>query len=151
MDIDLSTDLASIPLAVTALQSGADLVTGSRLDRESRVTRSLKRELLSRVYNSLVRVFFWSRSFRDAQCGFKGMRLSRMRPVLERVENNHWFFDTELMLIADYAGFEVRSIPVTWIEDTDSRVNITQYVIENLMGLTRLRFSMSSLVKELRP
>ena len=150
MDIDLSTDIAAIPLAVAALQSGADLVTGSRLDPESRVTRSFKRELLSRVYNLLVRLFFWSRTFRDAQCGFKGLRLSSMRPVLARVQNNHWFFDTELMLITDYAGFDLRSIPVAWIEDEDSRVNIVQYVMENLAGLSRLRLSMSTLARELR-
>jgi len=149
MDVDLSTDISAIPAVVKRLQEGADLVTGSRLDPESQVTRSPKREFLSRAYNHLVHLVFPGCGFRDAQCGFKGIRLTTIRPLIPLVRNNHWFFDTEIMLLTRYAGLDLQSIPVTWVEDLDSRVNIIQYVLENLRGLARLRVSIRSVLRDL--
>jgi glycosyltransferase involved in cell wall biosynthesis len=139
MDVDLSTDLGAVPQAVELLRQGADLVTGSRLHPESHITRSLKREILSRGYNRLVRWMLGTRSFDDAQCGFKGVRIETIRPLLSRVVNEDWFFDTELLVLAERAGLVVRTLPITWVEDSDSRVNIPQTVCEDLRGLWRLR------------
>jgi glycosyltransferase involved in cell wall biosynthesis len=144
MDVDLSTDISAIPVVVERLQAGADLVTGTRLDAASQVTRSFRRELFSRCYNWAVRLVFPRCGFSDAQCGFKGIRLATVRPLLAHVLNNHWFFDTELMLLVRYAGLDLQSVPVTWVEDLDSRVDIVQYATENLRGLLRLRFSIQS-------
>jgi glycosyltransferase involved in cell wall biosynthesis len=139
MDVDLSTELEAIPRVIEALESGADLVTGSRLHPESRIVRSLKREVLSRGYNLLIRAILGTRRFEDAQCGFKGVRLATIRPLLPLIENQNWFFDTELLVLAEYAGLHVESLPVRWIEDPDSRVNIVRTVLEDLRGLARLR------------
>jgi glycosyltransferase involved in cell wall biosynthesis len=137
MDVDLSTDLEVVPEFVRLLEEGADLVVGSRLSGRSNTTRCLRREILSRGYNLLIKALFRPRGFDDAQCGFKAVRLDRIRGVLPLVENNHWFFDTELLLVSEAAGLEVRSVPVEWVEDMDSRVRIASTVMEDLKGLAR--------------
>jgi glycosyltransferase involved in cell wall biosynthesis len=148
MDVDLSTGLSAIPEVVALLQTGADVVTGSRLHAQAKIRRSLKREVLSRVYNRLIRWTLRTRSFDDAQCGFKGVRLESVRPLLPLIQNRNWFFDTELLVLAEYAGLNVRSVPIHWIEDPDSRVNIPRTVLEDLRGLWRLRKTARRLVRE---
>jgi glycosyltransferase involved in cell wall biosynthesis len=148
MDVDLSTGLEAVGQAVALLRGGADLVVGSRLDRRSRITRSLRREVLSRGYNRLVRLALGTRSFDDAQCGFKGVSVASIRPLLPLVRNDEWFFDTELLVLAEYAGLGIRSLPITWVEDADSRVNIPRTIWEDLCGLARLRRTARRLVRE---
>jgi glycosyltransferase involved in cell wall biosynthesis len=148
MDVDLSTDLEAVPRAVAVLHEGADIVTGSRLHQNSRISRSLKREILSRGYNRLIRWTLGVRSFDDAQCGFKGVRLDTVRPLLQLIRNRNWFFDTELLVLAEYASLSVKTIPITWDEDADTRVNIPLTVLEDLKGLARLRRTARSLVRE---
>ena len=128
MDVDLSTDLRAVAETVALLRQGADLVTGTRLHRNSTVTRCLKREVLSRGYNRLIRWLLHTRTFDDAQCGFKGVRLATIRRLLPLIEDQHWFFDTELLVLAEYAGLDMRNLPIRWVEDLDSRVNIPQTV-----------------------
>lgn len=139
MDVDLSTDLEAVGRTVALLREGSDIVVGSRLDARSTITRSWKREILSRVYNRLIRLALRTRSFDDAQCGFKGVRVESVRPLLPRVVNNEWFFDTELLVLAEYAGLKIRTLPIRWVEDPDSRVNIPRTILEDLQGLWRLR------------
>jgi glycosyltransferase involved in cell wall biosynthesis len=146
MDVDLSTELEAIPKAVSLLYGGADVVTGSRLAPQAQIQRSLKREILSRGYNHLIRWMLHTRSFDDAQCGFKGVRLSTVRPLLPLIENRNWFFDTELLVLAEYSGLTVRSFPIRWVEDPDSRVNIPRTVSEDIRGLIRLRRTARQLV-----
>jgi len=143
MDVDLSTGLEAIPKVVEHLEDGADLVVGSRLSPGSETTRSFKREVLSRGYNLLIKALFRSRGFDDAQCGFKAIRTSTIQPILPLIENNEWFFDTELLLVTETAGLDVRSIPVSWVEDDDSRVRIASTVLEDLRGLARVRRSLT--------
>lgn len=139
MDVDLSTDLACFPPLVEALESGFDLATGSRLSRESQVTRAFKREFISRSYNLLIRSMFFT-GFPDAQCGFKALTRQAAQAIIPAIENNNWFFDTELLIIAAKRGYRISSIPVRWDDDPTSTVNITNTVIEDLKGLLRLRF-----------
>ena len=146
MDVDLSTDLAAIPLAVAELRGGADIVTGSRTRADSNITRCFKREFLSRAYNRLIRMVLGTRCFDDAQCGFKGVRIETVRPLLTLVENEDWFFDTELLVLAEYAGLSIRTLPITWTEDLDTRVNIPATIWQDLRGLARLRRTARSLV-----
>jgi glycosyltransferase involved in cell wall biosynthesis len=148
MDVDLSTDLSAVPEVVRLLQDGADVVTGSRLHSQASIRRSLKREILSRVYNRLIRWVLRTRSFDDAQCGFKGVRLESVRPLLPLIQNRNWFFDTELLVLAEYASLDVRSVPIRWIEDPDSRVNIPRTILEDLRGLWRLRRTARPLVRQ---
>jgi glycosyltransferase involved in cell wall biosynthesis len=148
MDVDLSTDLAALSHAVRLLREGADVVTGSRLHPHSRITRCLKREILSRGYNALIRGVLGTRSFDDAQCGFKGVRVEAVRRLLPLVKNQDWFFDTELLVLAEYAGLTIRTLPIIWVEDPDTRVNIPMTIWQDLRGLVRLRLTGRRLVRE---
>jgi len=138
MDIDLSTDLEVLPRAIESLKNGASIVAGSRLNSTSKTQRSLKREILSRGYNFLLKQLTGARSIEDAQCGFKGVRVESVRQLLSSVENDNWFFDTELLVLAEWAGLGIESIPVTWTEDADSRVKLIPTIVEEFLGLCRL-------------
>jgi glycosyltransferase involved in cell wall biosynthesis len=141
MDVDLSTGLDSFwPLVESILVGESEVATGSRLAKGARVTRQWKRELTSRGYNTLIKLFFFHK-FSDAQCGFKAIRAETARKLLPMVENNAWFFDTELLLLAEHNRLPIFEIPVRWVEDLDSRVHIVKTALEDIKGLWRLRKS----------
>jgi glycosyltransferase involved in cell wall biosynthesis len=140
MDVDLSTDLdALLPLARAVLDEGYDLATGSRMTRGSKITRSLGREITSRGFIVLIKAMFLS-GLSDTQCGFKAITRQAAHELLPNVENEEWFFDTELLLLAEKGGYRIKQVPVRWIEDPDSRVNVWKTVTEDLRGLARMRF-----------
>jgi glycosyltransferase involved in cell wall biosynthesis len=140
MDVDLSTDLSYLlPLARAVLEEGYDVATGSRMTRGSQIERSLRREITSRGLITLVKLLFFSQ-LSDTQCGFKAITRQAARELLPRVENDEWFFDTELLLLAEKGGYRVKDVPVRWVEDPDSRVNVLKTVMEDLSGLVRMRF-----------
>jgi glycosyltransferase involved in cell wall biosynthesis len=139
MDVDLSTGLDAFPTLIEAVAAdGYGVATGSRLARGARVQRSLQRTVLSRGYNLLIKAALRTR-FSDAQCGFKAINREVAVRVLPLIENNNWFFDTELLVIAEKMGYHIRDIPVRWEEDPDTRVKIGSTVSEDLKGLWRLR------------
>jgi len=139
MDVDLSTDLAHLPALLEALLAGrGDIVVGSRLARGAQVTRGIKRELLSRSYNALLRMALGA-GFSDAQCGFKAARSEVVRALLPLIEDDSWFFDTELLYLAQRNAFSIREIPVRWVDDPDSRVDIVRTAIDDLKGIARLQ------------
>ena len=122
MDVDLSTDLDGLlPLVAPLLSGHSDVAIGSRLAAGSSVARYPKRELISRSYNAILRVRFASR-FRDAQCGFKAVRADVARVLLPHIEDDGWFFDTELLLLAEHNGLRIHEVPVDWVDDPDTRV-----------------------------
>ncbi len=138
MDVDLSTDLqALLPLVAPLLSGHSDVAIGSRLTRSARVVRAPKRELISRGYNLIVRATMRAR-FSDAQCGFKAMRTECARSLLPLVQDTGWFFDTELLLLAERAGLRIAEVPVDWIDDPDSRVDVVATAVADLKGLARL-------------
>ena len=139
MDVDLSTDLSHFPQLIGALESGYHVATGSRLSRQSQVTRAPKREFISRSYNLLIKSMFFT-GFPDAQCGFKALTRPAAQAIVPHIKNNSWFFDTELLLIAAKRGYRIKSIPVKWDDDPTSTVNITGTALEDIKGLLRLRF-----------
>lgn len=144
LDVDLSTDLAALPPLVAPLLSGhSDISIGTRLGQSSRVSRGPKREFISRSYNYLLRRTMQVR-FSDAQCGFKAIRADVARRLLPHVEDNGWFFDTELLIIAERSGLRIHEIPVDWVDDPDSRVDIKQTAVDDIKGMVRVG---SSLVK----
>jgi glycosyltransferase involved in cell wall biosynthesis len=139
MDVDLSTELAALPRIVDAiLVDGFDLATGSRLMRESRTTRSLKREAISRIYNMFVKAVLFT-SFSDAQCGFKAVSRRVVERVVPEVKDGSWFFDTELLVLAEKWGYRIKDVPVLWIEDDDSRVKIMRTAWDDIKGVFRVR------------
>ncbi len=139
MDVDLSTRLEHIPELIDSIVIGGyDVATGSRLMPASRTTRSLKREIISRIYNLVVKAVLFTQ-FSDAQCGFKALSRQAVEAIVPQIEDQSWFFDTELLVLAEKQGYRITDIPVTWIEDDDSRVKIFQTGWDDIKGVVRLR------------
>ena len=142
MDVDLSTDLAALePLVAPLLAGDAEVAIGSRLAPGSDVVRGPKRAMISRGYNLLLRLLL-SVGFTDAQCGFKAVRRDAIATLLPLIENDRWFFDTELLVLAERAGLRIHEVPVRWTDDPDSRVRIVSTVAEDLAGTARLIWSL---------
>ncbi|HWO64360.1 MAG TPA: bifunctional glycosyltransferase family 2/GtrA family protein [Umezawaea sp.] len=138
MDVDLSTDLAALPPLIAPLISGhSDIAIGSRLARGARVVRGPKREFISRCYNLLLRGTLATR-FSDAQCGFKAIRADVAQRLLPHVVDTGWFFDTELLVLGERAGLRIHEVPVDWVDDPDSRVDIVSTAMADLKGVARL-------------
>jgi glycosyltransferase involved in cell wall biosynthesis len=139
MDVDLSTNLESFPPMIRALaQEGYDIGTGSRLMRGANTTRSFKREFISRSYNLMVKAMFFTR-FSDAQCGFKAVTREVVNTLFPLIEDNVWFFDSELLIIGEKCGYRIFDTPVRWIEDLDTRVKIVSTAMDDIKGLLRVR------------
>lgn len=138
MDVDLSTHLSALMPLVAPLVSGhSDIAIGSRLAASSRVVRGVKREMVSRGYNLLLHGLLGAR-FSDAQCGFKALRADVARRLLPLVTDTGWFFDTELLVLAEKAGLRIHEVPVDWVDDPDSRVDLLATAIEDLKGCWRV-------------
>lgn len=138
MDVDLSTSLDDfLPMIQPLVAGEAGVAIGSRLLKDSKTSRGLKREFISRCYNSIIK--WTSRTkFSDAQCGFKAIRRDVTAKLLPKIKDNEWFFDTELLIKTERAGVPIHEQPVTWIEDTDSRVKIVKTAVDDLKGLYRV-------------
>ncbi len=138
MDVDLSTSLeAFLPLVAPLISGHSDLAIGSRLSKGSQVVRGPKREVISRVYNLLLHTTLAAR-FSDAQCGFKAARTEIVQALLPQVEDEEWFFDTELLLLAERNGLRIHEVPVDWVDDPDSRVDVLQTALDDLRGMARV-------------
>jgi putative flippase GtrA len=138
MDVDLSTDLAALlPLVAPLISGHSDLAIGSRLARGARVVRGAKREFISRCYNLILRSALFVR-FSDAQCGFKAIRSDVAAHLLPLVADTGWFFDTELLVLAQRARLRIHEVPVDWVDDPDSRVDIMSTALTDLKGVARL-------------
>ncbi len=143
MDVDLSTDLkALLPLIAPLLSGHSDIAIGTRLAHGSRVVRGPKREVISRCYNLLLRATLQV-GFSDAQCGFKAIRACQARQLLPLVADRGWFFDTELLVLAERAGLRIHEVPVDWVDDPDSRVNIVDTALADLRGIARVRLGLA--------
>jgi putative flippase GtrA len=138
MDVDLSTSLpALLPLVAPLLSGHRDVTIGSRLAPGAHVVRGPKRELISRSYNLLLKLLLRGR-FSDAQCGFKALRRDAAQKLLPLVEDNEWFFDTELLVTAERLGLRIGEVPVDWVDDLDSRVQIVSTAADDLRGVWRM-------------
>ncbi|MFE0520889.1 glycosyltransferase [Streptomyces sp. NPDC058954] len=138
MDVDLSTGLDGLLPLIAPLASGhSDLAIGSRLATGARTVRGPRRELISRCYNALIRLTHGAH-FSDAQCGFKAARTDVLRPLLAKAEDDAWFFDTELLLLAEHNGLRIHEVPVDWVEDVDTRVDVVGTAVDDLKGLWRM-------------
>jgi glycosyltransferase involved in cell wall biosynthesis len=139
MDVDLSTDLTALaPLLAPLLSGHSALAVGSRLARGATVVRGPRRELISRCYNLILRAALRAR-FSDAQCGFKAIRTDVAAQLLPLVTDDSWFFDTELLVLAERAGLRIYEVPVDWVDDPDSKVHIVDTALADLRGVARMR------------
>ena len=138
MDVDLSTSLDDFLPMIQPLMAGeAGVAIGSRLMKKSKTSRGFKREFISRCYNKIIKLTSRTK-FSDAQCGFKAIRRDVAKRFLPKIKDNEWFFDTELLIKTERAGVPIHEQPVTWIEDTDSRVKIVKTAVDDLKGLHRV-------------
>jgi putative flippase GtrA len=138
MDVDLSTDLAALaPLTAPLISGHSDLAIGSRLRRESRIVRGAKREVISRCYNLILKSTLAAK-FSDAQCGFKAIRADVAAELLPHIVDTGWFFDTELLVLAERTGLRIHEVPVDWVDDPDSRVDIVATATADLKGIARM-------------
>ncbi|MFF1547648.1 glycosyltransferase [Streptomyces sp. NPDC058291] len=138
MDVDLSTELAALlPLVAPLISGHSDLAIGTRLAPGSTVVRGPQREITSRCYNALLRSIL-AVGFSDAQCGFKAVRRDVAERLLPLVQDSEWFFDTELLLIAERCGLRIHEVPVDWVDDADSRVDILATALGDLRGIARI-------------
>jgi putative flippase GtrA len=138
MDVDLSTSLSALlPLVAPLLSGQRDVTIGTRLARGAHVVRGPKRELISRAYNLLLRLSLRGR-FSDAQCGFKALRREAALQLLPLVKDDEWFFDTELLVTAERLGLRIGEVPVDWVDDPDSRVQIIRTAVSDLRGVWRI-------------
>ena len=137
-------------LSIPLLQGGADIAFGSRLMPQSQVTRSPKREFISRTYSLMLRSYL-AVSFHDAQCGFKAITAQAAHALLPQVKDDEWFFDTELLVCAQQAVMTMLKLPVRWVEDAVSTVDIPDTVKKDLKGMHRVREGMEArAVEQLR-
>ncbi len=138
MDVDLSTDLdALLPLVAPLLSGHSDVAIGSRLASGARVVRGPRREVISRSYNLILKATLGN-GFSDAQCGFKAVRADVARALLPLIEDDGWFFDTELLVLAEHNGLRIHEVPVDWIDDPDSRVQVASTARDDLKGIWRM-------------
>jgi putative flippase GtrA len=138
MDVDLSTDLKALfPLLAPLLSGHSDVAIGTRLARGARVVRGPRRELISRCYNLLLHATLGT-GFSDAQCGFKAIRADAAQRLLPLTADTGWFFDTELLVLAERAGLRIHEVPVDWIDDADSRVGVISTALADIRGIIRL-------------
>lgn len=141
MDVDLSSDLSYFRKLIEAIENGADIAIGSRLKKGAKVYgRTLTREVMSRGYNLLIRLLFFT-GFCDAQCGFKAISGQVASRLLSVVEDKAWFFDSELLIIADRAGYRIEEIPIVWRDDPASTVKVAKTAWGDIKGLVRLWFT----------
>jgi putative flippase GtrA len=141
MDVDLSTGLdALLPLIAPLVSGHSDVAIGSRLATGAAVARGPRREFISRTYNAILHTVFGN-GFRDAQCGFKAIRREVADVLVPMVKDEAWFFDTELLLLAERNGLRVHEVPVTWVDDPDSRVHVAATARDDLKGVARLATS----------
>lgn len=148
MDADLSTDLKNLNKLISSLNGGFDIAIGSRLTPESEVVnRPIKREILSRGYNILIKLLFWTH-FSDAQCGFKAVKREVVENLLPHIKNDEWFFDSELLIVGEKEGYKINEIPVRWVDNPGSTVKVLGTVTGDLLGLWRLFLTRPWLKKE---
>jgi putative flippase GtrA len=141
MDVDLSTDLRGLlPLVAPLLSGHSDVAIGSRLARGANVTRGPKREIISRSYNKILHAALRV-DFTDAQCGFKAVTREAAALLLPQIRDDAWFFDTELLVLAGRNGLRTHEVPVDWVDDPDSRVDIVRTAVDDLKGVARLAFA----------
>ena len=141
MDVDLAVDLEAFPRLINEVAHGADICIGSRFLKESKVKRSLKREILSRSYNTILKILFQNK-FSDAQCGFKAFNTNTVKNVLLEVKDNEWFFDTELLVKAERAGYKIKEIPFVWTEGPSTTVKLMKTSFRLLRKAVEFRLSL---------
>lgn len=138
MDVDLSSDINYFPKMLALLDNGYDMIAGSRNKKQSQVIgRKLLRKIISKTYIALVKIIHQTK-LSDTQCGFKALRRESFLKIEPLIKNNLWFFDSEMIIIMEKAGFKVADIPIRWVDDHNTTIKIMKDSWEEFSGLVRL-------------
>lgn len=139
MDLDLSTDLVHLPKILWALENGYDIAVGSRLAKGAKVEgRTFLRELTSRTLNFFFIQLFFRTNFTDAQCGFKGVTRNVIEKLIPKIKENDWFFDGELLIVAEKSGYKIYEEPVHWVDNPGSTVRLISTISGDIKVMARL-------------
>ncbi len=141
-DVDLSTDISHLKELISAIEDGYDIVIGSRLMGQSQTERSFIRETLSRGYVFLLKLFL-NMPFSDTQCGFKAINKTVAKKLLPLIENEEWFFDTEMLVLGSILGYKIKEIPVKWKESSDSKIRIFSTIRDYIINILRLKIRLN--------
>ena len=137
MDTDLATELSALPDLIKYLaEEKYDLVTGSRFLPQSKITRSLLREIISHGYIFMAKIIL-STKLSDLQCGFKGLNQAIVRNIIPQTKDNEWFFDTEMMILAERNGYKIKEIPITWVETRNTNRKSKVELIKSIWQFVR--------------
>jgi len=128
IDVDLATDLNHLEELINAIrEEGYDFSTGSRWLKDSDVKRSFTRRIASKGFNFMTRVLLKSK-IKDHQCGFKAFKRAQLFDILDVVKDNHWFWDTEVLVRAQRKGYRIKEFPVRWRSDKKTKVDLKRDV-----------------------
>jgi len=147
MDVDLSTDLRFLKPLIRSIIEGHDVATGSRRLRGSRAERSPMRQLASTAYNGMVRLFLDSR-LQDHQCGFKAFNRRSLFQIIDRVRSEHWFWDTEVLILASRSGYKINEIAVNWKGGEATKVRLFWDTLKMGLAVIRLWWRLNSPFKK---
>ena len=140
MDCDLATDLKQFPeLIDSIIIDNYDLSIGSRYEKNSKTKRSIKRWIISRCYNVLLRVFL-NIKVKDTQCGFKAIKKNKYDLIKNKIEDNKFFIDTEIIYYSSKNKYKIKSIPVKWKESKTTTVNIFGSSVRFIKNIFKLYF-----------
>lgn len=138
VEAGMSIDLAAVaPLLAPVISGHSDLAIGTRLARTSNAIGGRRSTLVSRGYNILLHLVLGAR-FSDAQCGFKAIRADVAHRILPHVRDDSWFFDTELLVIAERCGLRIHEVPVDWTDNPDPNIDVVRTAAADLRGIARL-------------
>jgi glycosyltransferase involved in cell wall biosynthesis len=129
MDADLSTSLRDFSKLINAIKEGNDISIGSRYLKKSVVKRGLNRAIFSKLYNQLLALLFKT-NVKDMQCGFKAVNEDIIKKHIPRIKDDSWFFDTELVIMAENQGYTIKEIPVSWKSNPESKLKIIKVGFE---------------------
>ena len=140
MDIDLSVDLRCLPSLIKKIQDGYDVSIGSRYLKESKVNRSFKRKIISIFYHLFLQQIILGTKYKDAQCGFKAINKKVTEQILPIVKDKEWFFESEMLYLAQRKGMKIIEIPVIWKEGRFSSLNLLKVIPEFFSKMIEVRF-----------
>ncbi|MBD3359736.1 MAG: glycosyltransferase [Candidatus Buchananbacteria bacterium] len=138
-DIDLATDIFAFKKLFNSIINGsANIAIGARYIKGSQTKRTLNRLIYSKVYIFLVRLFFPTK-IKDFQCGFKAVDKKTVSEILPLVKDKEWFFDTELLLIAEKNDFKIKEIAVQWKENPETKVKFIRTIYDYIENLIKFK------------
>ncbi len=140
MDVDLATNPGHLKQMLEELEKGTEVVVGSRYLHESNSKRAPIRLVLSKGFNSIVKIMLGS-EISDHQCGFKGFRKSAALELCSLARDSHWFWDTEVLVLAQRKGMKIVELPVEWHEDRkgETKINFRRDVLEMAAAAVKMR------------